>query len=136
MRIFKFSYHASRTQRKIKEINDALAENPAVALLGPRQCGKSTLAKLLPADHSFDLENPRDLVRLENPQLTLERSSGLIVIDEVQRKPDLFPLLRYLIDNDSNKTFLLLGSASRDLVASSSESLAGRIAFNQSSAAA
>lgn len=102
---------------------------PAIALLGPRQCGKTTLAQQFSANHVFDLENPRDLARLSNPQLALENLTGLIIIDEVQRKPDLFPVLRYLIDHKKNQQFLLLGSASRELIQQSSESLAGRIAY-------
>jgi len=77
----------------------------------------------------FDLENPRDLARLEQPQLALEELRGLIIIDEIQRLPDLFPLLRYLVDQRKNRKFVILGSASRDLIHQSSESLAGRIAY-------
>ena len=72
-----------------------MAAFPVTAILGPRQCGKTTLARAFNADHSFDLENPRDVARLEQPQLALEDLRGLIVIDEIQRLPDLFPLLRY-----------------------------------------
>lgn len=100
-----------------------------VALLGARQAGKTTLALQFDPDHHFDLENPRDRRRLENPQLALEDLEGLIVIDEVQRKPDLFPLLRYLVDSKPAQRYLLLGSASRDLIRQSSETLAGRIAY-------
>ncbi len=101
---------------------------PVTAILGPRQCGKTTLARALNADAYFDLENPRDLARLEQPQLALEELSGLIVIDEIQRLPNLFPLLRYLVDQEKKRKFIILGSASRDLIRQSSESLAGRIA--------
>jgi predicted AAA+ superfamily ATPase len=101
------------------------------AILGPRQCGKTTLARTLAADAYFDLENPQDLARLEHPQLALEDLTGLIVIDEIQRLPDLFPLLRYLVDQGKNRKFVILGSASRDLIRQSSESLAGRIAYLQ-----
>ena len=104
---------------------------PVTAILGPRQCGKTTLAKTLAADAYFDLENPRDLARLEQPQLGLEDLTGLIVIDEIQRLPNLFPLLRYLVDQGKKRQFLILGSASRDLIRQSSESLAGRIAYFQ-----
>ncbi len=100
---------------------------PVTALLGARQCGKTTLAKAIGADAYFDLENPRDLVMLDNPQMTLERLSGLVVIDEVQRKPELFALLRYLVDTHPETRYLILGSASRELICQSSESLAGRI---------
>lgn len=102
---------------------------PVTAILGARQVGKSTLARSMGCSHYFDLENPRDLARLEQPQLTLERLSGLVAIDEIQRRPDLFPLLRYLVDEHAELTFLILGSASRDLIRQSSESLAGRIAY-------
>lgn len=97
-------------------------------ILGPRQCGKTTLAKTFYADHFFDLENPRDAAMLAEPQLALEALSGLIVIDEIQRAPELFPLLRYLVDNRKDQRYLILGSASRDLIRQSSESLAGRVA--------
>lgn len=106
---------------------------PVAAMLGPRQCGKTTLAKALNADHYFDLENPRDAVRLDQPLLALEDLTGLVVIDEIQRMPELFPLLRYLVDQgqnqNPNRKFVILGSASRDLIRQSSESLAGRIAY-------
>lgn len=102
---------------------------PVVAILGPRQCGKTTLARMLNADHYFDLENPRDAARLDQPQLALEDLEGLIVIDEIQRTPGLFPLMRYLVDQKKKRTFVILGSASRDLIRQSSESLAGRIAY-------
>lgn len=104
---------------------------PVTAILGPRQCGKTTLARTLAADSYFDLENPQDLARLEQPQLALEDLTGLIVIDEIQRLPDLFPLLRYLVDQGRSRRFVILGSASRDLIRQSSESLAGRIAYLQ-----
>jgi len=106
-----------------------LKDSPAVGILGPRQVGKSTLAKQIGCDHFFDLENPRDLARLENPQVVLEGLSGIIAIDEIQRKPDLFPLLRFLIDQNRNQSFLILGSASRELISRSSETLAGRIQY-------
>lgn len=106
------------------------------ALLGPRQCGKTTLARLYAEQiyknksevHYFDLEHPRDLNALSSPSLTLEPLNGLIIIDEIQRQPDLFPYLRYLSDY-SDKKFLILGSASRDLIHQSSETLAGRISY-------
>ncbi len=107
----------------------------AVAILGPRQCGKTTLAhqfarqNIFPEVHRFDCEDPRHLARLENPMLALESLNGLIIIDEIQRRPEIFPVLRVIIDNDPNKRFLILGSASRDLISQTSESLAGRISF-------
>jgi predicted AAA+ superfamily ATPase len=81
------------------------------------------------ADHYFDLENPRHAAALTQPQLALEDLTGLIVIDEVQRSPELFPLLRYLVDERRDRKFMILGSASRDLIRESSESLAGRIVY-------
>jgi uncharacterized protein len=104
---------------------------PATAILGARQCGKTTLAKEFESNHHFDLENPADLARLAEPQLALQGLKGLIVIDEIQRAPELFPLLRYLIDTNSSQRYLLLGSASGDLLKQSSESLAGRIGYHQ-----
>ena len=114
--------------RQIKRRLDAF---PVTAILGPRQCGKTTLARTLSADHYFDLENPRDAARLEQPQLALEDLKGLIVIDEIQRIPELFTLLRHLVDTNPGQKYLILGSASRDLIRQSSESLAGRIAFRE-----
>ncbi len=111
-----------------KRIAQWLTMFPVLAILGPRQCGKTTLARTLNADHYFDLENPQDAARLDHPQLALEDLTGLIVIDEIQRQPELFPLLRYLVDQNKNRTFVILGSASRNLIRQSSESLAGRIA--------
>jgi predicted AAA+ superfamily ATPase len=113
----------------IRQIKRRLDAFPVTAILGPRQCGKTTLAQTLSADHYFDLENPRDAARLEQPQLALEDLKGLIAIDEIQRIPELFTLLRYLVDTRPNQKYLILGSASRDLIRQSSESLAGRIAY-------
>lgn len=113
----------------IKQLKQLIQQFPVTAILGARQSGKTTLAREFKADHYFDLENPRDLARLENPQLALEDLQGLIAIDEIQRIPDLFPLLRYLVDTESKQRYLILGSASRDLIRQSSESLAGRIAY-------
>jgi len=102
---------------------------PVTAILGPRQCGKTFLAKQLSVDHYFDLENPRDLAAFAEPQLLLERLSGTIIIDEIQRCPDLFPLLRFLVDNHPQQKYLILGSASGILMRQTSESLAGRIGY-------
>ncbi len=113
----------------LASVSVLLAEFPVTALLGPRQCGKTTLARTLTAERFYDLENPRDLAALAEPQTALERHRGLVVIDEVQRLPGLFPLLRHLVDLHPERRFLLLGSASRDLVSHGAESLAGRIAF-------
>ena len=116
----------------LHQIQEAFELHAVCAILGPRQCGKTTLAKLytqnLPSVHFFDLENPQDLAMLESSSLTLQLLKGIIVIDEIQRRPDLFPYLRFLADN-SDKKFLILGSASQDLIQQSSETLAGRIAY-------
>ena len=110
--------------------------HPMVGILGPRQCGKTTLARDYIAGrperpvHYFDLEDPDHLNRLADPKLALESLEGLIVIDEIQRSPELFPLLRVLIDRrPAKQRYLILGSASRALIRQSSESLAGRIAY-------
>jgi predicted AAA+ superfamily ATPase len=115
----------------------ALKHNPAVALLGPRQCGKSTLAKHLLASGKpgvyLDLEKPSDAARLSDPEWFLSSCKGkLVCVDEIQRKPDLFPVLRSLIDEwGGNGRFLLLGSASRELIGMSSETLAGRVSHQR-----
>ncbi|MBI3860780.1 MAG: ATP-binding protein [Planctomycetia bacterium] len=112
-------------------IRQALRRSRVVALLGPRQCGKTTLARHLVAADSlnyFDLEDPASLARLEQPDTALRPLRGLIVIDEIQRRPELFPLLRVLADRrPSLARFLILGSASPELLRQSSETLAGRL---------
>lgn len=117
----------------MRNLERALARNRAVTLLGPRQCGKTTVARQIaasrPGDY-FDLENPVDLARLSAPMTALEEQQGLVVIDEAQRRPDLFEILRVLIDApDHTATYLLTGSASPRLVKNVSESLAGRVAL-------
>ena len=112
--------------------------HPAVALIGPRQCGKTTLAEQLGAEHAqkhgsdsiahFDLERATDRRRLQTPEQTLSPLAGLVVIDEIQREPGLFETLRVLLDRrDEPARFLLLGSASAALVRGASETLAGRV---------
>lgn len=115
--------------RQLTRLQELIALSPVTAILGPRQSGKTTLAKQIEADHYFDLENPRDLVRLQEAQTALEGLTGLIVIDEIQLRPELFPILRYLVDQKEHAHYLILGSASRDLIRQGSETLAGRIAF-------
>ena len=116
--------------RELQALRAKLHRAPITALLGPRQCGKTTLARSLKAEHFFDLEDPRSLARLDEPQTALEDLNGTVVIDEVQRRPDLFPLLRVLADRQPATRYLLLGSASPDLVKEVSESLAGRVAYH------
>jgi predicted AAA+ superfamily ATPase len=109
----------------------ALERSRIVALLGPRQCGKTTLARqFVPSESAayFDLEDPLSLARLDEPMTALRGLTGLVVIDEVQRRPELFPLLRVLADRTPLPArFLILGSAAPELLRQSSESLAGRM---------
>ncbi len=111
-------------------ISELLKIFPVTAILGPRQAGKTTLAKTFQPDYVFDLENPRDFALLDNPQLSLEGLEGLIMIDEIQRKAELFPLLRFLVDSNPKQRFIILGSASSNLRQQSGESLAGRIGYH------
>jgi len=112
-------------------IENAIRRSRVVALIGARQCGKTTLARQFVSPESenyFDLENPFSLARLDQPMVALKDLNGLVVIDEIQRRPDLFPTLRVLCDRDpAPARFLILGSASPDLLRQSSESLAGRL---------
>jgi len=125
-------------QRKIETtILKALKNNPVVALIGPRQSGKSTLVKHLIYGNKnsiyLDLERPSDLQKLEDPEWFFTTQKGkLICLDEIQRKPELFPVIRSLADEwNVNGSFLILGSASRELLQQSSESLAGRITYKK-----
>ena len=115
----------------LEAIRTALARSRIVTLIGPRQCGKTTLAREFLAEDSanyFDLEDPASLARLTEPMTALGSLKGLVVIDEVQRRPDLFPVLRVLVDRKKFAgRFLILGSASGDLLRQSSETLAGRM---------
>lgn len=117
----------------LKQIKDMLRIHPVGALLGPRQCGKTTLARTLAEHRSstiFDLEDPVGRQQLASPMTALERLKGLAIIDEIQRKPDLFEILRVLVDRpDCKAQFLVLGSASPELAKGTSESLAGRVGF-------
>ena len=116
------------------QIERALARFPVVAIVGARQVGKTTLARQIARDwpeavHTFDLEDPADLQRLADPGLALRPLRGLVILDEIQRLPEVFPLLRVLADRpDAPARFLVLGSASPELLRQGSESLAGRIA--------
>jgi len=120
----------------LNQITQHLRVQPICAILGARQVGKTTLARQFAANYAqkvefFDLENPTHLASLQTPLLTLSKYPDcLVVIDEIQRRPDLFPILRVLVDDPVKKyTFLILGSASRDLIRQSSETLAGRIGY-------
>ena len=121
--------------RHLRSVERLIRERPVVALLGARQVGKTTLAREVVQRRKgpstfFDLEDPRDLARLDEATLTLENLRGLVVLDEIHRRPDLFPVLRVLADRPRTPAhFLVLGSASPDLLRQGSESLAGRIGF-------
>jgi uncharacterized protein len=123
-----------------KNIVQSLSQFPVVGILGSRQVGKTTLAKEIKTTIDkpsiyIDLELPSDLNKLHDPELYLNQFTNtdtLVIIDEIQRKPDLFPLLRALVDKDRKPgSFLILGSASRDLIKQSSETLAGRIIYHE-----
>ncbi len=118
----------------LKRLRLLLREYPVVALLGARQVGKTTLARQFTAKRAtstwFDLEDPADLARLDDPGLELRPLKGLVVLDEIHRLPDIFPLLRVLADRPGTPArFLVLGSASPELLRQTSETLAGRVAF-------
>jgi hypothetical protein len=123
-----------RRARRVEALLGVLQRSPVCALLGPRQCGKTTLARQLAARskgaHTFDLETAVGRAQLAQPELALSPLQGLVVIDEIQRKPELFAVLRPLADRPRGRAkFLVLGSASPDLVRGASDSLAGRIGF-------
>ncbi|MBA4389643.1 MAG: hypothetical protein C0399_01735 [Syntrophus sp. (in: bacteria)] len=117
----------------LKMLLTATRRSPVTALLGPRQCGKTTLARLFGQDRQalyFDLESLPDRRRLENPELVLGAFSGIVILDEIQTMPALFSVLRVLVDRPENKArFLVLGSASPAIIKHVSETLAGRIEF-------
>lgn len=123
---------------KVKIYRELLQDYPALAITGARQVGKTTLAKQIADDLPgqavyLDMESPRDLAKLQEPELFFEQNDDkLIILDEIQHRPDLFPILRSVIDrNRRNGRFLILGSASPELIRNSSESLAGRIAYEE-----
>ena len=134
--MLKMRTMASRTIRRktlLALIRSRLQHDPIVTILGPRQCGKTTVARWIARDthaHFFDLEDPADRRALEEPMTVLAPLSGVVVIDEAQMRPDLYPVLRVLVDRRPNPSrFVLTGSASPDLVRGASESLAGRVGF-------
>ena len=115
------------------QIEASLKRDRITVLLGPRQCGKTTLARQVAAGRKatyFDLENPRDLARLQNPMRALESLSGVVILDEIQRSPELLPILRVLSDRKPLPCrFLVLGSSAPELIRRASETLAGRVHF-------
>jgi uncharacterized protein len=119
--------------RSTADLAAAVRRSPVTALLGPRQCGKTTLARAFGASRRaarFDLESHVDRQRLQNPEMTLGALTGLVVLDEIQAMPELFGVLRVLVDRTRSTTrFLVLGSASPSLVKGASETLAGRVEF-------
>ncbi|HPO15419.1 MAG TPA: ATP-binding protein [Candidatus Hydrogenedentes bacterium] len=124
-------------KKDLHALRGLLKRHRAVGIIGARQVGKTTLARMLAHAwkgdvHFFDLENPEDLTRLSDPFLALKSLRGLVIIDEIQRQPEFFPVLRVLLDRPSCPArFLLLGSASPDLLRQGSESLAGRIFYHE-----
>ena len=121
-------------EKCINKVKTGFDRSVIVSMLGPRQCGKTTLARMITENiddcHYFDLEHPRDVAKLQNPVLVLEELTGLVILDEIQQMPGLFPLLRVLADREESPAkFLLLGSASPDIIKKSSETLAGRVEF-------
>ena len=123
-------------RQELETIANLLKSYPVVGIIGARQVGKTTLAQQFAAQNNtatthYDLENPEDEARLTDPMLALKQHEGLVVIDEIQRHPDIFPVLRVLADRKRTPArFLILGSASPELMQKSSETLAGRVAYH------
>jgi len=133
----RYSFSMIKRKSETASILKLLRQFPVVGIVGARQVGKTTIALEIGRSfkgpvHYFDLENPEDVARLSDPMLALKSLQGLVVIDEIQRKPSLYPMLRVLADDAKiPRRFLILGSASPDLLKVSSESLAGRIAYHE-----
>jgi len=129
----KLDLHMIERKDYLRWIEDRFEVFPICGLLGPRQCGKTTLALQYAARFQtfthFDLEDPSHYDQLTNPKLTLEGLRGLVIIDEIQRMPELYLYLRVLVDRNSQIKILLLGSASPELLEKSAETLAGRISY-------
>lgn len=117
----------------LNQLRSAIERSPVTALLGPRQCGKTTLARQFAGDQRatfFDIESVPDQRRLQNPEMVLGGLTGLVILDEIQERPELFQVLRVLVDRPENQArFLILGSASPAIIKSASETLAGRLEF-------
>lgn len=122
-----------KRQRYVNAVREALSRSPIVAILGPRQCGKTTLSHHLGLKEKvtfFDLESPGDTQRLQNPEMTLKSLDGIVVLDEIQLKPEILSVLRVLVDRqENNNKYIILGSASPEIIKGASESLAGRVEF-------
>lgn len=122
-------------EKEVAFIRQRFRNMPVIGILGPRQCGKTTLSKQFCTQipkkeiHSFDLENPNDFAALSTPMAALQDLAGYVIIDEIQRMPDIFPILRVLADRKKGAKYLILGSASPYLLKRSSETLAGRISY-------
>jgi predicted AAA+ superfamily ATPase len=123
--------------RELETLRGLLKRHPVVGIVGARQVGKTTLAHALASQtedptYYFDLENPEDMARLADPMMALKEHKGLVVVDEIQRYPELYTVLRVLVDRPKNQArFLVLGSASPDLLRQTSETLAGRIVYHE-----
>ncbi len=131
--ISRYNHDMLQRPYYFNQVKEALGRAPVTALLGPRQCGKTTLARQIAKNQKatfFDIESVPDQRRLQNPELALSGLAGLVVLDEIQEMPELFQVLRILVDRPQNQAqFLILGSASPQVVRSVSETLAGRVEF-------